>query len=131
GTDISGLTNYDTSMDAKTDFNGKSNTAAIIAGDSGTKAAKYCNDYTTAETSAGDWYLPSTGELYSYVYGNYDAINTTMEKLGWSFGNISFWSSSEKSDNYAYVVTSGYDSMGANFKYNNNSVVCFLDISSL
>jgi len=129
GTDISGLTNYSSSTDAKADYNGKSNTAAIIAGDSGAVAAKYCNDYTTAGTSAGDWYLPAAGELYSYVYGNYNAINTAMTAIGWTFDSAYFWSSSEYSSGGAWTVGSRNGYMYAFNKTYDDSVSCFLDIS--
>ena len=89
------LTNYTSSTDAKTDFNGKSNTAVIVAAypseTASNNAAIYCNTYTTAGTSAGDWYLPAAGELYSYVCGNYSAINTAMTSIGWSFGSYYFF----------------------------------------
>lgn len=129
---ISGLTDYGSDTEAKTDDNGKSNTAAIIAGDSGVVAAKYCNDYTTAGTGAGDWYLPAAGELYSYVYGNYSTINTTMTTLGWSWGGTYyyFWSSSEYGRQFAWVVNlvSGVVRYDVKDEPRANSVSCFLNI---
>ncbi|MBQ8436897.1 MAG: hypothetical protein IJX20_04530 [Alphaproteobacteria bacterium] len=74
--------------------------------------------YSTAGTSAGDWYLPAAGEIYSYVYGNYSVINTTMEKLGWSLGSVWLWSSSEVSNTIALIVYSGNGGMGEHLKDN-------------
>ena len=129
GTDVRGVTNTSTST-AQTDMNGKSNTLAIIAGDSGAVAAKYCNSYKTTGTSAGDWYLPAAGELYSYVYGNYSTINATMTTLGWLWGNFYLWSSSENDSFYAWDVYSGVGvDVSIYDKYVSNPVVCFLSVS--
>ena len=120
---LNNLTEYQ----ARNNFNGKSNTATIIAEDSGAVAAKYCNDYTTAGTSAGDWYLPAAGELYSYVYGNYSAINTAMTSIGWTWGSYWLWSSSEYSSNYAWTVYTNDGYMSIHLKGSNgNYVSCLL-----
>ena len=138
GTDISTLANYSSSTDAKTDFNGKANTALIVAAHtsagltSSESAAIYCNEYSTEGTNAGDWYLPAAGELYKYVYGggtNYSKINTTMTTLGWTFGSRYFWSSSELSANLACLVYSDYGYVTNDSKNYNYAVSCFLDIS--
>ncbi len=127
------LTNYSSSTDAKTDFNGKSNTAVIVAAHpsetSSNNAAIYCNTYSTAGTSAGDWYLPAAGELYSYVYGNYSTINPIAITLSWDyFGGYYFWSSSEISGGLAWAVLFSGGSMDHSGKGINNSVACFLAI---
>jgi len=127
------LTNYTSSTDAKTDFNGKSNTAVIVAAHpsetASNNAAIYCNTYTTAGTSAGDWYLPAAGELYSYVYGNYSAINTAMTAIGWTFGSAYFWSSSEQSNYLAWYVYSYGGTMSGGGKVDGRSVSCFFAIN--
>ena len=127
------LTNYTSSTDAKTDFNGKSNTAVIVAAHpsetASNNAAIYCNTYTTAGTSAGDWYLPAAGELYSYVYGNYSAINTAMTAIGWTFGSAYFWSSSERSNDLAWGVGSGGGYVNNTSKDILRSVSCLLAIN--
>jgi len=126
------LTNYTSSTDAKTDFNGKSNTAVIVAAHpsetASNNAAIYCNTYTTAGTSAGDWYLPAAGELYSYVYGNYNAINTAMTAIGWTFGSAWFWSSSEYDNYNAWSVRSLGIVIDWTYKDTSYSVSCFLEI---
>ena len=126
------LYNYEDSTDAKEDFNGKSNTVTIMTDDTNNVAAKYCNDYTTAGTNAGDWYLPAAGELYSYVYGNYTTIKTAMTSIGWTWSDNYLWSSSEYSRDHAWHV---YPPQGlmANYevyKYSDfNHVSCFLAIN--
>ncbi len=127
------LTNYGSSTDAKTDFNGKSNTAVIVAAHPtetvDNNAAIYCNSYSTEGTNAGDWYLPAAGELYSYVYGNWSSkLSATATKLSWSLSTY-FWSSSEKSNNIAWYVGSYTGGMNLNYKTGTGSVSCFLDIS--
>jgi len=129
GTDISGLTNYSSSSGARADFNGKSNTAVIIAGDGGAAAAKYCNSYSTDGTSTGDWYLPAAGELHTYVYGNYSAINTTITSLSWSWGSSCLWSSSEYSSINSWCVSPNDYSMSYPTKgITVAPVACFLEI---
>jgi len=127
------LTNYSSDTDAITDYNGKSNTAVIVAAHpndtSSNNAAKYCNDYTTAGTSAGDWYLPAAGELYSYVYGNFSAINTAMTAIGWSFGSTFLWSSSELGNYNAWGVNSVNGGVANDGKVGTNPVSCLLAIN--
>ena len=121
--------NNSSETQAKNDFNGKTNTATIIAEDSGAVAAKYCNDYTTAGTSAGDWYLPAAGELYSYVYGNYSAINTAMTSIGWTWGSDYLWSSSEYGTSNAWDVGTSNGLMNGFNKNRTNYVSCLLAIN--
>ena len=132
--DVSGITNYTSSSDAKKDYNGKANTLAIVSAYSGESASEnaaiLCNSYSTAGTSTGDWYLPAAGELYSYIYGNYSTINSTMSALGWTFGSRYFWSSSVFSNYYAWYVSSGNDIVNYYNKNGNyGSVSCLLDIN--
>ena len=132
-TNVSGITETTDKKVAKQDFNWKANTLAIIATFTSdtvdNNAAINCNSYSTEGTNAGDWYLPAAGELYSYVYGggtNYSKINTTMGKLGWTFGSRSFWSSSEYNSNAAWLVISYGGSMYYYGKSGTESVSCFL-----
>jgi hypothetical protein len=74
---------------------GRKNTDAIIAAQgAGTYAATICATLTTGGAKAGDWYLPSLGEL------NQMYINKTI--LG-NFVNSYYWSSSEDDDSYAWI----------------------------
>ena len=129
--DVSEVTNYTGSSGAKTDYNGKANTLAIASAHSGETASEnaaiYCNSYSTAGTSAGDWYLPAAGELYDYFYGNYDTLNATVNKLGWNSFAEWYWSSSEYSAGYAWNVSSSSGGMSYNGKdLNDDSVSCLL-----
>ena len=123
------LSNYTSKDAAKTDFYGKCNTATIMADNTSNIAAKYCNDYTTAGTSAGDWYLPAAGELYSYVYGNYSSINIAMTELGWIWSGVYLWSSSEYSKINAWYVGFSSGGVGAELKEKKLwYVICLLNI---
>ena len=130
GTNISGLTDYSSSSDAKTDYNGKANTAKIVAAHTSettsSSAAKYCNSYSTAGTSAGQWYLPAAGEIYGYIYASYVTLEATFGALGLSFPYAYLWSSSEESDYFAWGVFASYDDMSYYGKDGTFSVSCLL-----
>ena len=124
----------DFSINARNDFNGKNNTLTIVStytNDTSNKnAAIYCNSYTTDGTSAGDWYLPAAGELYSYVYGNYKILsNTYISKLGWDTMEYYFSSSSEHSLYIIWYVAAYYNHVHSVYKYDIYSVTCFLPIN--
>jgi len=118
------------------DINGKGNTLAIVSQhvSSGqtisTSAAMYCNNHAPTGTSAGQWYLPAAGELYSYVYGNYTKLKPTIQAMGWTnFDYYCFWSSSESDDSDAWYMCI----QDGKIKYQSTNysmaVSCFLDIS--
>lgn len=48
---------------AISDFNGKAHTAYLGKSSSSYPAGGYCYQYSTSGKSAGEWYLPSAGEL--------------------------------------------------------------------
>ena len=133
---IAGVMDYASEDSAVTDFNGKSNTQAIVEhfgenANISTHAGVFCYQYTQTgmENSHGQWYLPAAGELYSYVYGNYDKINATMLMLGWGYDNYAFWSSSEHSDAYyAWDIWSANGQKYQAYKTGYHSVTCFLEI---
>ena len=69
-----------------TKSNGRRNTDAIIARiGTGTYAASICANMKTGSANAGDWYLPSTGELAE--------LSKNKVILG-GFSNVYYWSSS-------------------------------------
>lgn len=50
--------------------------------------AKYCTNYSTKGTKAGDWYLPSIEELREFAK-NYDLLHSIALKLRfWAFHNL-------------------------------------------
>lgn len=80
-------------------YNGQANTA-LIDGFSGNYAAKICSDLTAYGSS--DWYLPSRSELYEIGQKNYMLGNFKL------YGD--YWTSTEYSNNSAYIysTTQGY-----------------------
>ena len=104
---IPGITNYTNGSQAKQDYNGKVNTAAIKAYDSDLSdfpAAGYAYNYTTSGTKAGDWYLPALGEL-NEIYSNKNVLNTTLRKIGGTtFSFDYYWSSSEGPANSVWFL---------------------------
>ena len=120
-----GLTKYNTEDLAKTDFNGKANTAAIINAIKAYDTA-YSTDnitgnigdiiqkYHTEGTIAGDWYIPAIGEAYKLyenrttLLASFNKINTASSSAGLS-GSVLLpseyiLSSSENSDYNAWFL---------------------------
>ena len=134
-TDVSELPNFTSEADAFDDYNGKANTLAIVSAypsdTTSNNAAKYCNSYSTAGTSAGQWYLPSAGELYSYMYGNINIWRSNANALEWSyFGLYELWSSSEYNDYGAWCMRSNEGFIQALAKWaTTHSFSCFLPIN--
>ena len=132
GTDVDTLTNTIGTGRAQIDYNGKEKTALIVEFQTtegltaSNSAAIYCNEYSTEGTNAGDWYLPSAGDLYNVsIY--YSTIKATMTKLNVVVGNM--WSSSEKADYYAWVVSIVSGAMFEYYKGDKYQVSCFLAIN--
>ena len=103
--DIPDLPNYTYDTYALQDYEGKNNTKAIIeygeANDATYPAAIYANSYATEGTKAGDWYLPSLGEL-NKIYAQKDFVNYGLSVVGeMNLGENYHWSSTEY--NYASV----------------------------
>ena len=107
GTDIPGITDTTDLSQAKQDFSGKANTAAIKAYRSsltGYPAASYAYEYKTTGTNAGEWYLPALGELNT-VYSNKDYMNYALSLVGKKdIPTDYYWSSSEYSNIYAWAL---------------------------
>lgn len=95
------------------DFNGKSNTAALIA--DYTKHGVYMdtrdmcyvlNTFNQAEQAAGrsaKWYIPACGQL-ALMYLNMTEINAALEKIGGDVIARTYWSSSECAVIYGWSV---------------------------
>ena len=81
--------------------NGKANTKIIYKYCKGLgascPAAEVAYEYKTAGTSAGDWYLPSTGEL-KWLFDNKTAVNKSLLSIGSSslYETCYIWSSEER-----------------------------------
>ena len=121
--DISGITNYATSGEAISDFDGWTNTQAIMEyvsdktinpipsgrTDGVYQAAMVCQRYNPDGGTAGQWYLPAVGELYNYVELNNNVINTALQTYGglsWSREN--YWCSNEKTNTASYCISRAY-----------------------
>ena len=72
---------------AKTDYDGKENTNEVLKAcqsypyGSGCPTLEYVNSYKTEGTKAGDWYIPSAGEMNT-IYLNREVLNTTLNNMG-------------------------------------------------
>jgi hypothetical protein len=116
GIDITGCPNIDNEPDALADFNGESNTQAIVSQlGAGTYAAKLCADLNVG--GCDDWYLPSAGEL--------DAIYTQLGPSGSNgFGTGAYWSSTEYFSEYAWYKVFGDGSLTFDDKTNTFNCRC-------
>ena len=104
--DVPTLSNYSSSSTVTADWQGKHNTRLVLenckTNGYSCPAFEYVNSYKTEGTLAGDWYLPSMGELNA-IYGNKDVLNITLGKIGGTKLDTGFyWSSSEYSNYYAW-----------------------------
>ena len=99
GGDVPDLTNYASISEALGDWDGKKNTRVIVKlyqnGLKYAPAFEYVNRYTKIGAPAGNWYLPSAGELNA-IFENKDILNETLEKIGgMKLDNSDYWSSTE------------------------------------
>ena len=107
--DVRGLSNIGSSSAATVDWQGKNNTKVVLEyckeNGKSCPAFEYVNSYKTEGTQAGDWYLPSMGELYA-IYGNKDVLNIALGKIGGTkLSSDDYWSSSEHSYNDAWSLS--------------------------
>ena len=136
------------------DFDGKGNTAKILAVDNNVStdwqtastisnvgsteyvhpAAQCCWRYHTVGTNQGDWYLPSTGEL-GYVVARRKAIDASIQKIidngtpALLLTSNDYWCSTQYSSNHAVIqgLLIGY--VGERSKDENIYIVrCFLEV---
>ena len=110
--DVPGVDNITDRTLAITDLDGKKNTSTILAyckaNGYSCPAFEYVNSYKTEGTKAGDWYLPSMGELYA-IYGNMGVLNVALGKIAATrLTTLShYWSSSESSYKSAWFLRFG------------------------
>lgn len=91
--DIDGLNYYKTETEAITDFAGRENTKIIVdfcktcetcsngINEKNCPAAENVNEYATKGTVAGDWHLPSLGEL-DLMSAKVNALEAALSKVG-------------------------------------------------
>ena len=101
----------------ETALNGRSNTdkaVALMPGTTGNTQAEYpifyaVNQFYTNGTNAGDWYVPSKGELSLYQ-ANYSNINTRIQAIKTASSSIvntvnaNQWSSTERDNDSAWFL---------------------------
>ena len=124
--DVPGVENITSSTLAIADLDGKKNTSTVLAyckaNGKNCPAFKYVNSYKTEGTKAGDWYLPSMGELYA-IYGNMGVLNVALGKIAATRLDTSYyWSSSENSGYSAWGLAFDYGGVGSNTKNYDYSV---------
>ena len=104
----------------QTALNGRANTDKAVAAmpsTSGNTQAEYpifyaVNQFYTNGTSAGDWYVPSKGELSLYQ-ANYSDINTKIQAIKTASSSIVNtvndyqWSSTESNTSFSWNISSG------------------------
>ena len=126
--DVPGVDNITDSRLAITDLDGKKNTSTILAyckaNGKSCPAFEYVNSYKTEGTKAGDWYLPSMGELYA-IYGNMGVLNVALGKIiaATRLGPSSYWSSSEHSNSNAWYLRFSDGGVNGSYKHGNNGYV--------
>ena len=125
--DVPGVDNIASSRLAMTDLDGKKNTSTVLAyckaNGYSCPAFEYVNSYKTEGTKAGDWYLPSMGELYA-IYGNRGVLNVALGKIAATrFGASYYWSSSEYSSTGAWWLSFTSGSVGKTSKDNDRYYV--------
>ena len=131
-TDVSGITNITSLATAKTDYNGKANTLAILeaypSDTTSNNAAVFCYNYAPVglESSKNQWYLPAMGELYDYIYSQYSTVKAGWDKVGTTISDSYFWSSSEYSISGAWLVNSSNGNVPSYYKSGYHSVSCLL-----
>ncbi len=136
--DITDLINIESTTTALNDYNGQSNTLSIVNtygvnADTSKNAAVFCYNYSPIglETTKSMWYLPAVGELYYYIYQNYERISSTLiNKFGWGNLSVPFWTSNEQSTHYAWQVNVSTGELMSKYKYEYSTIAtCFLTIN--
>lgn len=99
GKNVAGITETTKTSVAKTDFNGKANTDAIIAAYGQHSVDMDSRDMckvleTYAEGGFTDWYVPAAGQLYE-IYNKRSDISTALQNIGGTaLESNGYWSSS-------------------------------------
>ena len=136
------------------DFDGKGNTAKILAVDNSSStewqtastitnapndehihpAAQCCWRYHTVGTNQGDWYLPSAGE-FGYVVARRKAIDASITKIQQAgssalllSSNYAYWFSTQFSSNDAVVLDLSNGIVKDFDKHYIEYVRCFLEV---
>ena len=117
GKDIAGISETTNNDNAKMDFHGADNTAAIIEAYTehsvemdACDMCKALQNYNIGESNKGytDWYIPAAGQLYE-MCTNVSDIQTILAAIDGTKMNTSskYWSSSEASLGYGWYASFG------------------------
>lgn len=98
---LKGVFTAETSSEARKDYDGVGNTAAIAKADS-SSMAQACLSYTFPNGNKG--YLPAIGEL-RLIYGNRTAIRSTLTLIGGVSLGTYYWSSTQVDAEHVWVQT--------------------------
>lgn len=138
-----GATTTSDRVTAMNDWNGKANTASIIAASTSTAvtntsayAPGFCNLYSRVNANgkgldAGKWWLPSAGELMM-IYANMTKINYVLSLINGAtqLSESYYWTSTEYSATYAWLLGLGngylYGSTKASNKFRVRPVSAFI-----
>ena len=109
--DVPTLSNYNSPSAETADWQGKNNTRLMLEYckeiETSCPAFDYVNSYKTEGTLAGDWYLPSMGELNA-IYQKKDVLNPALRKIGGTqLSSDMYWSSYEHSILDAWLMHFG------------------------
>ena len=124
---------------AYSDWAGKTNTAAQVTHSELSGAAYapgFCNQYSRTNANgygltAGKWWLPSLGEMMM-IYANMTKINYALSLIEGAtlLQETAYWTSTEYSATYAWVLTLGNGGMGnhakASYTYRVRPVSAFI-----
>ncbi len=131
GTDIPGLTYYDSVAAASQDVASCENSKKIMAlGDNRYQAAWATNEYSTEGTSVGDWCLPAAGILNSLFF-TYSSINYALRQAGGTRleARPRLWSSSKLRSGHAlfsnFLYDYGLDDFSTGFSLDVRPVIGF------
>jgi len=106
--------------DARCDINGKSNTLQLVEKDS--PAAKFCHEYSCGKISAGNWYLPSFGEM-KLMWEHRHLIDASLILCGGKPLHFGWhWTSTERSSGSAWCLFWDDGATDHFFKYGLNQV---------
>ena len=104
---------------AISDFNGKAHTAYLGKSSSSYPAGGYCYQYSTSGKSAGEWYLPSAGELTLLWELQKTGVICKDNKIVSMIHTQGYWSSSEHSAESAWYLNFVSGAIVANSKASN------------
>lgn len=136
GTTVTGIKTTTSSSDAITDFTGSTNTDTIISQlkgktDSysqyytGAPAAEYCRAYSKGYKGAGQWYLPSAGEM-NVIVQNRAAIEEALNKISGELFETNdhkwSWTSTQYSADHAWFYRWDNENFYGDYKPNSDGV---------